>query len=86
MVLCSQCEDNEVEGDNPLCRQCTSADINISDKCTQQATATVMEVKYVPCELLCYTIRYIDSSSPESLIEVISSAFNMKEIQAAKSM
>ena len=86
MVLCSQCEDNEVEGDNPLCRQCTSADINISDKCTQQATATVMEVKYVPCELLCYTIRYIDSSSPESLIEVIISAFSMKEIPAAKSM
>ena len=86
MVLCSVCHTEEAEQDKEKCTNCENSESDKENGKEKDLRARVNDLKYIPCELLCYAVRYADSSSPESLIKVISTAFNDKEILAAKDL
>ena len=91
MTLCDTCKVNEAEKDNTLCLVCTNMDnydgSNNSDYNGKQIPeAQVVNITYIRSELLCYAIRYVESSSPDKLIEVICSSFSVYEIKEARDL
>ena len=92
MVLCEVCRINEAK-DNDLCHVCfaleehkTASDLDgsQSEASSEVPEAVITDVTYIKSELLCYAIRYAQSSSPDKLVAVICSSFTVNEIKEAK--